>query len=877
MSAHTNNLSNLYLRINKISLALTCVLLLSACGDNQEAQSEQSLQHIKQATAYTEQGQFRAALIEGRNAIQKTPQSAQAHIALANIYLELNQAEPALKLLEEVPKDEQSSLPFIVAKTKALIGRGKFQSALDFVKASSVTGAPEIALLEAQALHGLGELDLAIKTYQTLPLTNIDAQLGLAKIYAQKDNYRSAFEILLQLKESAPNSAEVRFFEASLAAKDGDLQRTESLLTDTLSLLPNTDIMTPLKGQVLRAMADVLAKQGRGSEALVYSKLLSDAYPGADLAQAKFKESVELFKAGKLDDAKAILSEILDTYPQFEQGAQLLGIINYLQGDYETANKYFNDYLDPETASQLAANVAAETNLKLNQPEKVMELLGTNIETTKNPETLGIYGVAALEAGQTQKGIDALNRSLKEKPENNQLRLILAKYYVANNMQEAALDQLQAAYKTSAGQKDPLVQALLAKQLMGMGKTQEADQLLAKIVNDAPDDHISYLVAANAENYRKNYAAAEANYQKALTLNPEDPTALTGYGYTSARQEKWQQALEAFKQLATTSSNNIVGYRGIIQTYVAQGKQEEGVAAVTALKQQSGDTIEPHLALAEHYTGTQEFAKAYAEIEAAKALKPEDKKLNQAETTIAYYQALNANNNNELEPAKAAALKGLQIDPNNKQLLALLINVETKLGNASDARKLAQQFEKSSYYLYEMIMGDIDVTQDLKTSALTHYEKSWSARPMDLTAKKIYSLRFTEQGRQHAFDFLEDWLNKIPNSLIAMSIDADNALAAENYERAITQLQKINRAVPNSPATLNNLAWAYLQTKNNKAVETAKMAYDLVPDNAAIADTYGWILVNTNQVKKGIEILEKALQLAPDSKEIQEHLQQAKK
>jgi predicted Zn-dependent protease len=74
---------------------------------------------------------------------------------------------------------------------------------------------------------------------------------------------------------------------------------------------------------------------------------------------------------------------------------------------------------------------------------------------------------------------------------------------------------------------------------------------------------------------------------------------------------------------------------------------------------------------------------------------------------------------------------------------------------------------------------------------------------------------------------------------------------------------------------LNNLAWAYQQTKDARALETAERAYKLKPDNAQIGDTLGWMLVEQGDSKRGIDLLEKAATAAPGNPEYRYHLAQA--
>src|SRR5690606_35348089 len=80
---------------------------------------------------------------------------------------------------------------------------------------------------------------------------------------------------------------------------------------------------------------------------------------------------------------------------------------------------------------------------------------------------------------------------------------------------------------------------------------------------------------------------------------------------------------------------------------------------------------------------------------------------------------------------------------------------------------------------------------------------------------------------------------------------------------------------PQNILALNNLAWLYHQNGDKRAMDLARKAYELKPDNAAIADTYGWILFQAGKQSESVKVLEKAHQLAPNSYEIGMHLVEA--
>ena len=71
---------------------------------------------------------------------------------------------------------------------------------------------------------------------------------------------------------------------------------------------------------------------------------------------------------------------------------------------------------------------------------------------------------------------------------------------------------------------------------------------------------------------------------------------------------------------------------------------------------------------------------------------------------------------------------------------------------------------------------------------------------------------------------------------------------------------------------MNDLAWIYHQSNDDRALQTAERAYTLLLENAAIADTLGWIQLDAENIEPALELLEKAGKAAPQNPEIQYHL-----
>ena len=59
-------------------------------------------------------------------------------------------------------------------------------------------------------------------------------------------------------------------------------------------------------------------------------------------------------------------------------------------------------------------------------------------------------------------------------------------------------------------------------------------------------------------------------------------------------------------------------------------------------------------------------------------------------------------------------------------------------------------------------------------------------------------------------------------------------------------------------------------------MELLKKAVELAPENAAVLDSYGWVLVKNGKKAEGLVYLEKAYQLAPEEAEIKAHYEEVK-
>jgi putative PEP-CTERM system TPR-repeat lipoprotein len=225
--------------------------------------------------------------------------------------------------------------------------------------------------------------------------------------------------------------------------------------------------------------------------------------------------------------------------------------------------------------------------------------------------------------------------------------------------------------------------------------------------------------------------------------------------------------------------------------------------------------------------------------------------------------------------AAAADLKRA-IDLQPELLPARLAQVELamRMGRSDEALALARQIQKVNVkspvgYATE---GDVLMAQKKPAQALPAYEKALSiTKAPEVLVKTLQAMTLTGKGKE-AQARAAQWLKDHPDDALIGMYVAENNLAAKDYKAAIARLEGIVKRTPNNAAALNNLAYAYQQEKDPRALATAEQAYKLAEKNPGVMDTLGWLLVEQGNTGRGLPLLQKASSLVPNSSEVRYHL-----
>lgn len=872
--------------VKKIMIAVTILssLMLLSCKDDTAENKKDAVRFANSAKTYQEQGQYRAAMLEAKNAIQKNPEDPQAYILLAKIYNQVGAYGSTQKLLEQAVK----KMPSVnVDLAEAYLAQHKYRSALnaltEFENAeSSDDERVRKQILIARCSIYLGDkksYDTALKFVNDSPNHKDDAVLVEAENLVGQGLIEEAQTKLNTLSAAGTDNVKSLILLGNFALRANQLVKAEDYYTKALALLPSTDVFTVDKTAVLTQLTESLIQQGKTSEAYRYQKILAEANPESQAVQQKFSDAMEYYRQGKFSEASTVLAEIREQFPQDKNSAMLLGLVQYQQGQDLQASELFDKFIDPETATPTIIQAAAMAKYRSNKMDEAIALLKKSVESQpENAEILATYGLALLDREPTSSdGEKALEKSLALNPKQQRLRLALAKRHAALKNQAQALAQLQTAY--SLEPLDFIIQQTYFKALFADGKDEDVKKEIAAFQKNHPSNARGAFLEGWYNLVQKNYPSAQVAFEKALAMqgNTEKVLSYSGLAELYVLQKQPQKAINIWQALLEEDPTQVPAYAQWLKLVRELNRGKEALAFLVELETKS-DKWQPSVVIAQLLHSQGQVAESIKHIDIALERSAKVPQVKQIAANLYQSYGIALQKDNKASEAKTYLLKALTFFPANMNYLASLIELEIAQKNVPEAQKLLDQFSSSEDVLAEhnYLQGIIRNAEGDHEAALKLYVESWNKRPMDVSAEAIFSHYQKTSQKELAEKFVDDWVTKLPKSPRPALIKAVEAQQKNDAGMAIKWYEKTIELAPKLPAALNNLAWIYYEQKNPKALDLAKRAYDLANSNPPIMDTYGWILVENNRVQEGIDILERAANLAPTNKDITDHLKLAK-
>jgi len=793
-----------------ILLSVFGLSLLTACNgaDSKKEENKLLAQHITQSQAYLKQHQLKAAFKEANSAITIAPTRLEAYLVLANVYEQLGQLKEGVTLLESFKGEKNDEYYFTLLDSYQKYQ--KISSANNILAThSDLLSKQPLRLQLAQAKQWTSErkLDKAQQSLLQLQENEIyktESKIALARTYILEDKLDKALAILEEVTKDAINNYQAHLLQGKILLSQQQYSQSERSLTIALNALPNSDVFTSNKIDVLENLILLLNEQGRSPEAIIYSQLLSSELPERDVVQQQYAQASDAFNRKEFEESKQILEALLKKAPKHNEAITLLGLIYYQQGDITTANKYLARAVDPELSSSALNDIYALTQLKSKRTAEIMQYLEKIPEEQFTADTWALYITAAITEKRFSRAKSALAVALSL--DATAPRFILLQNIYFNSLEKPQNQQALQALKEALKQhpKHSQLQVAYIKQILKVNGAAEADKYIKQLQTNYPDDVATQLITVNYLIYKKDYDQARLQLTHILALEKDNLPA--------------RYLLNDFDKVEGKWSKVLLNYKNIIEIDPLQLKAYAGL--VTSLERLQKDPLSSKNSLPKNYHP------------GVLALTLANWSLHKNDLTLATEFSTQAEE--ELQGTFQANLDSLNLQINIKKGQHLLAQKQYV-----EARTLISELlskETNNIHLLKLL-ADVEIQDKQYTEAQKVIDKVALLFPNNPLANSLQADFYLTQGKtKRAIEFYELVLQAQPKHVISL-----NNIAwlyfQEGDDRALQYAQEAYKIAPKNASILDTYGW--ILANNNqyeKGKKLLKTALSLAPENQEIKE-----------------------------------------
>ena len=548
------------------------------------------------AELYRVSGRLREAVEEAQNALKANPDDVNARKVLAHIYTQQIGDAQSNHIDEGMARRAIEQYKLITQKDPKDVASLVMLGRLDRVVDDSVSA------------------EAAFKQAMSAEPDNEDAVVGLASVYSDRGDAKSASALLEKLSQKDPSPRAL-----VILANNYESMREYSLAADAYKKAIELD---PNRVELKEAMAQDQALAGRYDDAVkTYQEMLQanpqDAKPYLRVAQiyreqkkvAEARQMIDKAKAldpdnpevrffevsllvdeGKTGEAIPILKKLLDStarqnYDQQQklvrvQMLERLGTLYRDNQQYDLAVDSFREIsaVDPDLSPRAEAQVIDTYRMSKNYA-KAQQTSDADAKKFPNDRTLTEVRAELLaDQGKTDQAIAELKKLLDGKNDREIYLQMADVYQKAKNFNEMA-KAVDAADKLSTNKDDKTaVLFVRGEMLERQKKYDQAERVFRQVVDADPTNasalnYLGYMLAD--QNVRLQ--EAQDLIRKAVNLDPNNYAFLDSLGWVYYRMNKLDDAEQELSRSVQLMSKDPTIHDHLGDVYFKQGKTKEAI------------------------------------------------------------------------------------------------------------------------------------------------------------------------------------------------------------------------------------------------------------------------------------------------------------
>lgn len=833
------------------------------------------------AINYFEKGDYAAAIIQLRNAVQIDPENHHARFLLGRIRLELGHPEAAEKELRSALAGQYSDETEILLG-RALLDQFKFEDVIRTVSrdALSEESLNDKLLLLAEAHWGLNQPEMNQAIYRQVLEREPDhagARLGFARLYLARNERGRAVQQVDALLAIDPEYDPGWVFRGEIALLEGETAAGMEFFRKAVEVNPDN-----FRARVNLAWLHLRQGDWRTAE----EEALDAAHTRPRDPFARYLLAALDFARGSYDKALEKIRDV-EAHLSGERPVQLLGALNHIRmGAYSSAERLLISYLNREPSDpdvrRLLGFVALRNGNALFAATTLEPLVQSRPDDTAAAQLLSSAYLVLGRHGRASRTLQAI---LERKATNGEAELRKTLIRLAG---VAGIGNWQPEFLVSLMPADAVTALFSILSLLDQEKVDQARNEVRRLKLEFPDSPIVLTIEGIVLTRQKEPYAARSSFQRALEFEPSFVPALErldAIDRESGNPERIESRLLQLLDRAPRSEILITRFIEHLSDAERFEELEEFLVQKRAIMVNSILLARALIVLQLAQKNVTEVLQILEEILIVSAEVPADLRYahslflaldrpDRALFTASLLEALEPASTDPLLLRAAAearagnpqdAIGSLErawdISPGNKVVARELTNLFIALSDPAKALAIAKRLEPYDQVAAAKLESNVLFRTGQQDLAVESLEQAFNAYPVSALARDLFVAR-SRTGRDEAgIEGLREWLAGRPDDLESRFLLANSFMQQGSYQAALEEYRHLVELTADDPLVLNNLAWLTHHLGGEGALDLASRAYSLSPASAAIADTYGWILVQNDQPQEGIKVLRSAAEL----------------
>jgi putative PEP-CTERM system TPR-repeat lipoprotein len=881
-------------------LALISALAVAAC-DSQDPTT--FAEYLARAEQYRNAGEIRASLIELKNALHKDPDNAIGRLLLAQAELDLGDGVSAGIELQRAKEADAPRDRVLLLLAEIQLHLDHFEELLRDVHVGEDAPAElraAVLAFRGRAHIGLGQIVLAEEAYKAaleLDEKSVDALVGLSRLNFARGNEALGRDYLARAVSFWPRHLIVLALQGDVAFAVRDHQAAERYFRAVLD--QRKDDLAALNAQLGIVRSQIAEGRIEDATALL-NQILRDA--PADPA-TNYLRALAAYQAKDYETAR-IHSELALRLAEGHRPSRFIaGASNYAIGRYEVALVHLTTYVNEVPGNPDARKLLAAAQMRMGQSENAVKTLRPAVDQMggEDLQLLAMIGAASAEAGDYRSATRYLGRAVEKDPANTSLRSRLGTTQVALGNTAEGFRELE---KAAAADPDGNADVALILAHLRANNFDKAFEAANRLQAKRPSDPNGYSLAGTVELARGRHDSARAYLRQALQVRPGDRNALRNLAVIAAKENDFDGARAQYREILdrVPDDEEFLILMAALETRAGRAQESRAILerAVAAHPASAGARV----ALGRHYLAAGEPEKTLATVQpvlkdvreatALEVVGQAQLALGQADFAVGTLRDLVS-----IRPESADAHQSLASAYEGADLIdRAVLETELALRYAKESPALKFQYARllaragklarANQMLGELrrsypndpglieLEASVAAASNRIEDAMAAYGRLFDAQPSNANLLKLAHAQVRGGRGEEAQQRIEQWLARSPDDALVRTALADFLLSRGQSDRAAQEYSKVLKVLPDNAMVLNNLAWALTKAgRATDAVAYAQRAVGFVPNSPAFLDTLGVVLLAANRPRDAVSPLRAAAERAPNDAGVQLHLAQA--